>query len=255
MSQPDANPPADFTVSLPESWRAAVEQRGGPAERIAVIEDSLRCYAYGWLSCLPVIGVAWLYPAVQRFLQARRQQVRWNPARGYLAAGLALTGVGWLIALAVWPTLAGSSLSAIDPYIPYMDDWSATLTYILLFGSLPALWSWNLALGVVWGWWQDPPKREVRAIVVTGLYLGLCAWSFPGESARSAYSMDYPMEPSISLLARWVERDAYFPIGMIIWTGWLVSGFLLLALRRAPESVWLGWFGVTILLTLLLFNW
>lgn len=255
MSQPEPQPAADFTVSLPDSWRAAIEQRGGPAERIEVIEDSLRCYTYGWLSCLPVIGVAYLYPAVRRFVHARRQQAEWNPARGYLAAGLALTGIGWLIGLAVWPTISSSMLSAIEPYSSYRDDWSATLTHILMFGSLPAFWSWSLALGVVWSWWGNPAKRRSRAIVVVGFYLGLCAWNFPAETAKPGYPIDYAPETSAWALASWAQRDAYFPIGMMIWAGWLIGGFLLLALRRAPLSVWLGWFGGLVLLALSFFNW
>jgi hypothetical protein len=93
---------ADLTTSLPDSWRAELAPRDSPDERIAVIEESLRCFTYGWLACIPFVGVAYLFPAVRGFVHARQRKVEWNPARGYLAAGLALASVGWMVNVWCW---------------------------------------------------------------------------------------------------------------------------------------------------------
>lgn len=154
MSQPDANPPADFTVSLPDSWRAKPAQPqpaqpDDPEQRIAVIEDSLRCFTYGWLSCLPVIGVAWLYPAVRRFVQARRRKAEWNPAQGYLAAGLALVSLAMVVLLLqLWVLLCvfGSDFGLGGS----TSDQARLLGFLLLAGCPPSLVGLAVALVTRW---------------------------------------------------------------------------------------------------------
>ena len=75
---------------------------------------------------LPVLGVAYLYPAVRRFRWARRRKVEWNPARGYLAAGLALASGGWLVTLVSWlfvfNALADAGSSLADSPLPAAAD-------------------------------------------------------------------------------------------------------------------------------------
>lgn len=188
MSQPDANPPADFTVSLPESWRAAIEQRGSPAERIEVIEDSLRCYAYGWLSCLPVIGVAWLYPAVRRFAQARRRQAEWNPARGYLAAGLALASVGWLVALVSWLVVL-NAVVVVGEFATSDTGVMNLLPAVLFFGCPPAVVGFVMAGAFAWKRLTPVCQRFRWLVVVIGLGFYFSAWlALESASARSVSS-------------------------------------------------------------------
>ncbi|KAF0175456.1 MAG: hypothetical protein FD161_3351 [Limisphaerales bacterium] len=238
MSQPDANPPADFTLSLPESWRAAVEQRGSPAERIEVIEDSLRCYAYGWLSCLPVIGVAWLYPAVRRFLQARRRKVQWNPARGYLAAGLALGSVGWVVALVSWLVVL-NALAVAGDFVVSGDDLLNLLPHILFLGSVPSLAGLCVAWATVWGWLANLPARlRVGAAVVALVAYGTFGYLALSESFRYRFSED--------------ERSFRAEItGLGLWLVWLLGGFVLLARREARLRSWLTWFVMLVVLSVL----
>ena len=71
-----------------------------PALRIRLIERSLRCFVFGWLSLLPLIGLGpallaiWLYPKVWS-----ESKEEWNPARRYLAAGFCLGWLGVLISI------------------------------------------------------------------------------------------------------------------------------------------------------------
>lgn len=236
MSQRDANPPADFTVSLPESWQAAIEQRGGPAERIEVIEDSLRCYAYGWLSCLPVIGVAWLYPAVRRFAQARRRQAGWNPARGYLAAGLALTSIGWLVTLMSW-LLFLNMLPITGDFVAREADLMGILALVLVLGAVPSFLGLCVAWATVWDWLANLSAR-LRVAAVTVAVLAYATFGF--------------LALSDSFRHRLSESERSFRVeiaGLGIWLVWLLGGFVLLARRDARLRVWLVWFVVLIVLS------
>lgn len=233
MSQPDASPPADFTVSLPESWRAAVEQRGGPAERIAVIEDSLRCFTCGWLSCLPVIGVAYLYPALRRFFRVRRSTVEWNPARGYLAAGLALTSAGWLVGVWSWLIVFAALAGVMAPNSdgPGLGNllFAATLfncpfVIVGLLLATATAWSLPILTGQIWRW----IVRLVIVFSVANLW-----WLFRNEAAHGR------------------TEAAWLPfLHIATWGAWLMAGFTTLALRTAGRWAWLVWFAVLVALTL-----
>lgn len=84
----------------------AIRQRGvSPGriyelDRIKVLEDSLGCYAMGWLSLLPVLGVI---AAVRAFALYQRARVdagkEWNPASRYLLGGFVLAWIGSLVSL------------------------------------------------------------------------------------------------------------------------------------------------------------
>lgn len=238
MSQPDANPPADFTVSLPESWRTAIEQSGGPEQRIAVIEDSLQCYTYGWLSCLPLLGVVYLYPAVRRFAQARRRPVEWNPARGYLASGLALAGVGWLLALVFWPVMLGAPLTVLNVIDPNDEEiWRNSIPSAVTLGSLPALVAWFSALDLVSHWWRKWIHGAVRWALVSSVYLGWCVLHLAGER-RGHWSVAGDASSSNNA-------------GIVAWLAWLIVGFLALALGKAKLWAWLAWLFVLTVLTVL----
>ncbi|MBI3875255.1 MAG: hypothetical protein HY300_04720, partial [Verrucomicrobia bacterium] len=71
--------------------------------RIALIGKSMRCFACGWLSLVPVVGVAFGVHALWLFRKARHESSpAWNPADAHLFAGalLAVAGllltVGWI---------------------------------------------------------------------------------------------------------------------------------------------------------------
>ena len=65
----------------------------GPLHRIQVIEGSLRCFAYGLMSLVPVLGVAASLITFQEYGSTRSQAgPDWNPARRYLVLGYVL---GW----------------------------------------------------------------------------------------------------------------------------------------------------------------
>ena len=219
MSQPDAQSPSDFTVSLPESWRNAIAERNGPAQRIAVIEDSLRCFTYGWLSCLPVIGAGYLYPAVRRFAFVRRSEVEWNPARGYQAAGLALASVGWLITLGSWLVLLTSVMDMGDA-APFHAEASRLMLAVLIIGCplslaglclaaatafprIAALFDWKRFMANLWNH--------------RGWFAGLaCVW------------VTLPFWHRLILLAK-----TYWFLGPIIsWSCWMLGGLGCLLLQR-----------------------
>jgi hypothetical protein len=233
VSQPKPQPVADFTVSLPESWRAKLAQPqpaqpDDPEQRIAVIEDSLRCFTYGWLSCLPVIGVGWLYPAVRRFAHAKRHKAEWNPARGYLAAGLALASVGWMVALVSWLVVLNAvvvvgEFSASDAGVMNL------LPAVLFFGSPPAV------VGLVVVWVTVCP----RLAEFSSLSLWRVVVSSLGISAAIGLTL-------VAVVARWREEQWERPlwlamVGLGIWTTWLLGGFIILALRKKTPWVWAAW--------------
>jgi hypothetical protein len=64
-------------------------------DRVFVIKGSLRCFTFGALSLLPVLG---LVPAVLGIILYKRVQLEagkeWNPARAYLLWGCFLCGLG-----------------------------------------------------------------------------------------------------------------------------------------------------------------
>ena len=73
-----------------------------PAERIRLIERSLRCFVYGWLSLIPVIGLVAAFTAIRlHFAPASSTGDEWNPAGCYLKAGCWLARIGILISIAV----------------------------------------------------------------------------------------------------------------------------------------------------------
>ncbi len=165
MNSPGASSAEDFTTSLPDTWQAELARRAAAAptpadERIAVIEDSLACFTYGWLACIPFVGVGYLYPAVRRFLHARRRKVEWNPACGYLAAGMLLVSVGWLVGVLSWILGLAGLMGLSDPTGPEVPVANLIFGSMLLNG--PALlFGLTIAAWIVWPeqrldkrWWQ-----------------------------------------------------------------------------------------------------
>ena len=71
-----------------------------PADKVRVIEQSLRCFVFGLLSLIPLLGLPFAVLAVVRHLNAWSQADReWNPAKAYLIWGFGLAWLGGLISL------------------------------------------------------------------------------------------------------------------------------------------------------------
>lgn len=78
-----------------------------------VINRSLRCFAFGLLSFIPVLGlamgvIAWIHASA-----ILRQRYRpWNPAEGYLRSGQALGLLGAVISVLLFGMILLSVLNA-----------------------------------------------------------------------------------------------------------------------------------------------
>lgn len=232
MSPAEAQPAAALDAPNPPL--------GSAAQRVEVIEDSLRCFAYGWLSCVPFLGVAYLLPALRRFVRAGRLTAAWNPARGYLAAGLALAGIGWLLALTIWPVVIGAPLTAFEIIDPDGNEWVGVILLALLCGLLPALAAWSIALATVWKWWAERVRGVVRWTLVATIWITLIGLLL---ASRRAYRLHLWGDSYEGWLPDWLR---YF--GLALWAGWLFGGLVLLARREAKLRTWGIWlFGLAAL--------
>jgi hypothetical protein len=67
-------------------------------DKVRVIEGSMRCFVCGWLSLVPVLGLAAGFVAIAEYLFIHRMTPgQWNPARKYLQSGILLSILGLLI--------------------------------------------------------------------------------------------------------------------------------------------------------------
>lgn len=83
-----------------------------PAQRIRVIKLSLRCFVYGWLSLLPLIGLPASIVAIgTHFRTMAVCGGQWNPAKRYLVVGYCLAWLGVLISVGV---VAGTLAAALN---------------------------------------------------------------------------------------------------------------------------------------------
>lgn len=72
-------------------------------DKVRVIERSLRCYFYGWVSLIPLLGLPMLVLAVVLYQQVRIEAGReWNPANRYLHCGLGLACFGGLLSIGLF---------------------------------------------------------------------------------------------------------------------------------------------------------
>lgn len=68
--------------------------------RIESIEGSLRCFVFGWLALIPVLGMGLAVIAMGNFFRVRAAAAEdWNPASRYLNWGFTLAGIGLFISL------------------------------------------------------------------------------------------------------------------------------------------------------------
>ena len=91
--------------------------------KIAMLESSMRCFVYGLLGLLPLIGLPFALLALWNGGKARVQEkVYWNAARQYRILGVACAGFGsiiWSILIIIY--LARYCLPAIK-YAYYGSD-------------------------------------------------------------------------------------------------------------------------------------
>lgn len=234
MSQAGPQPSSDLAESLPESWHTELARRTSAApgpveERIAVIEDSLQCFTHGRLSCLPVIGVAWLYPAVRRFAQARRRQAEWNLARGYLAAGMLLASAGWLVGVMSWLLGFAASVRMVNPegtgvalerLVPRLLALAMPASIFGLLAAAETIWAVRVFSTRFWQW--------VFGVGSAGVF-GVLWWLLTKVAAEGRFG---PFGPELPLLT--------------LWATWLTAGFVTLALSQAGRWAWLVWFAALV---------
>jgi hypothetical protein len=71
-----------------------------PAERIQLIERSLRCFVYGMLSLVPLVGLGFAALTIRlHFKTWAEAGDRWNPAQRYLQFGFCLAWLGVLVSV------------------------------------------------------------------------------------------------------------------------------------------------------------
>ena len=225
---------------MPESWRASASRPSGPTDRIALIENSLRCLTYGWLTLVPVAGAFFVIPAVRMFQRVDRERAEWNPAAHLWLRGLVLTCLGFWASLLWWGVLVcwlGSSAQSDQS-----DGAVFTLLlYLVLFGSAPTL----LGLGFAAARWPSRfgvfvYRRHVILLWLMGVaYLVLLQVVCLNEMENGGT----PFGPRIS-----PELTTY---GLVaVWLTWVLGGFVGLVRRSANKFWWLVWLTGSTMLTL-----
>lgn len=223
---------------MPESWRASASRPAGPTDRVVLIENSLRCLTYGWLTLVPVVGAFFVIPAVRMFQRVDRERAEWNPAAHLWLRGLVLTCFGFWASLLWWWLLlwwggVGQELVNLPD-----SDMAMVLAHLLIFGSFPTL----LGLGLAAERW---PNR-FGAFVHRSRRLLLCLLGIAYAVLLLLFSMQESLHPGTRLNGR---TGSIFGL-LTVWLIWLLGGFLLLALRGAKTWVWLTWVVGAAVLTL-----
>ena len=119
-----------------------------PEQRIAQMEDSLRCFVHGWLSLLPLAGSLFVYPAVSLFRRHEKQSVSSNPAYLHHLCGLLLASFGYWTNLLWWGLLAiwlGSISNVIGSENSEQGGPIVALVHVLSLGSAPAVFGMGCA--------------------------------------------------------------------------------------------------------------
>lgn len=80
-----------------------------PAQRIRIIESSLKSFTISWFSLVPLVGLLFALWSLDSYSVARKESVGgWNPARSYLMAAFYISCTGivlWLGSVAVLAAL------------------------------------------------------------------------------------------------------------------------------------------------------
>jgi hypothetical protein len=96
--------------------------RPTPAQKVRVLEGSLRCFVLGLCSLVPLFGAGFAVAAFRAYARVRRDAVHaWNPARAYLCWGYAFSWLGALVTLGVvlacLLAVCGAAFGAVGVYI------------------------------------------------------------------------------------------------------------------------------------------
>lgn len=71
-------------------------------DRVELIRRSVRCFTFGLLGLIPVLGLPVAGLALSEFVRAtRRAAVEWNPGSAYLHSGLVLACVAMTLTAAL----------------------------------------------------------------------------------------------------------------------------------------------------------
>ena len=231
---PNPAPGEEFLTSVPDSWRSALVQRSSSERRITVMEDSLRCHAYGWLSLVPLAGIGFVVLAVRMFRRVDRERSEWNPAQHLWLRGLVLACFGFWTSLLWWGLLIcwlGNTVEFKSSYF-LRGDGVTLLLYALFFGSAPTL------LGLGW----TATRWPTRFGAFVHRYRGglLCLMSFfylvllqlanllVTEDSQRKYGSESP-------------SNLLFYSLTAIWLMWVLGGFVSLAGRNSKPVWWSLW--------------
>ena len=69
-----------------------------PEHRIRMLEESLACFVHGWLSLIPIAGLAFAFLGIRSCTRVRMESAgQWNAAQPYLTTGMILAAIGGLL--------------------------------------------------------------------------------------------------------------------------------------------------------------
>jgi hypothetical protein len=117
-------------------------------QRIAQMEDSMRCFVHGWLTLLPLAGIFFVYPSFSFFERIERRGVGSNPAYFHHLWGLLLASFGYWTNLLWWGlfTIWLGSISDVLGHNDFEQDVPfIALGYVLSLGSAPAVFGLGCA--------------------------------------------------------------------------------------------------------------
>lgn len=252
---PNPAPGEEFLTSVPDSWRSALVQRSSSERRITVMEDSLRCHAYGWLSLVPLAGIGFVALAVRMFRRVDRERSEWNPAQHLWLRGLVLACFGFWTNLAWWSLLVCWPLSHF-----FRDDGVMLLPYALFFGSAPTLF------GLGWAATRWPTRfgafvhryRRGLLCLMGFFYLVLLLMVYQGVTKNDQRFPRYGDETlgrdQKLAYQQWAREreaeDARYTVSpsefydyslMAIWLTWAFGGCVSLAGRNSNPVWWSLW--------------
>ncbi|MFA6545861.1 MAG: hypothetical protein WCS99_15695 [Limisphaerales bacterium] len=232
---PNPAPGEEFLTSVPDSWRSALVQRSSSERRITVMEDSLRCHAYGWLSLVPLAGIGFVVLAVRMFRRVDRERSEWNPAQHLWLRGLVLACFGFWTNLAWWSLLVcwlGNTVEFKSSYF-LRGDGVILLLYALFFGSAPTLFGLGWAAtrwSTRFGAFVHRYRGGLLSLMGVVFYLAifLLASRLVTEDDQREYGSKSPSHLLFYSLTA-------------IWLTWVFGGFVSLAGRNSKPVWWSLW--------------
>jgi len=82
--------------------------------KIEMIQRSQRCFVYGLLGLLPVIGIPMVIRASMEHYRVKKEwRDQWNPARRYLFWGMFCARIGWAMLIGISTVIVYIMIDAI----------------------------------------------------------------------------------------------------------------------------------------------